>query len=184
MIIKVTKCETTNKGNDKIDNSKKMLLTYIDKTPGIRYKELSRLTGLNNGVLSYHLSVLEKLYWIKVDRQNSRITRYYTVNIPSEESNIIGQLRNSVVRQIMMFILEHDLCTFNEIVEYIKKAPSTVSWYLKRLKDTGLILIIHGEEYQLYTVPDRESMLQILHKYKESFVDKVVDNYTDMVETL
>src|ERR671925_473282 len=36
------------------------LLKRIEQNPGIRYRELARLTGLVNGVLSYHLALLQR----------------------------------------------------------------------------------------------------------------------------
>ena len=175
--------EITPRNIDKHD-TKRDILEHIYKTPGIRYKELLRLTRLKNGVLSYHLTILERLNKIRIDRHNNRVTRYYVVNISKQESDIIGCLRNKVTRKIAIFILQHDSCIFNEIVDYTNKAPSTVSWHLKRLKDAGIISIISGEKHQLYRVVDGEGVANILYKYKESFVDKVVNNYTEMMEEL
>lgn len=175
--------EITAKNIDK-DDTKEVILENIYKTPGIRYKELLRLTRLKNGVLSYHLTILERLNKIRIDRYNNRVTRYYIINIPKEESDIIGCFRNKVTRKMAIFILQHDLCIFNEIVDHMNKAPSTVSWHLKRLRDAGIISIISGEKHQLYRVVDRETIANILYKYKESFVDKVVNNYTEMMEEL
>src|SRR5581483_7733494 len=62
-----------------------LLLKLIEREPGIRYRELLRSTGFANGVLTYHLSALEKASVIRVDRQ-ARITRYYPVNGPETES--------------------------------------------------------------------------------------------------
>ena len=175
--------EKTSRNIDKPD-TKSVILENIYKTPGIRYKELLRLTRLKNGVLSYHLTILERLNKIRIDRYNNRVTRYYIVNIPKEESDIIGCFRNKVTRKMAIFILQHDSCIFNEIVDHMNKAPSTVSWHLKRLRDAGIISIISGEKHQLYRVVDRETVASILYKYKESFVDKVVNNYTEMMEEL
>lgn|SRR5574341_133285 len=158
------------------------LLQHISEIPGIRYRELLRLTGFANGVLAYHLALLEKSISIKVDRK-SRMTRYYPISIPSEESRIIGFLKTNTARKITVFILEHDSCTFNEIVECVKKAPSTVSWHLKRLADAGIVSM-HNGEYLLYTLRNREAIIEILSKYKESFVDKVVNNYAEVMEEL
>jgi predicted transcriptional regulator len=44
------------------------LLKYISVHPGIRYRELLRLAGLTNGVLTYHISSLKKSGQITVDR--------------------------------------------------------------------------------------------------------------------
>ena len=175
--------EITTKNIDK-DDTKEVILENIYNTPGIRYKELLRLTRLKNGVLSYHLTILERLNKIRIDRYNNRVTRYYIINIPKEESDIIGCFRNKVTRKMAIFILQHDSCIFNEIVDHMNKAPSTVSWHLKRLRDAGIISIISGEKHQLYRVVDRETIANILYKYKESFVDKVVNNYTEIMEEL
>lgn len=161
------------------------LLKHIEEYPGIRYRELLRLTDLSNGVLTYHLSLLERSNQIRVSRRSeNNTTRFYSMNIASEEFEIIGCIRQKALRRIVLFILKHKLCTFNEIVEYINKAPSTISWHLKRLKEAGIISVQYGQQYQLYKVTNSEVVGEILYKYKESFVDKVVDNYTEIMEEL
>lgn len=160
-----------------------LLMKHIQQTPGIRYRELLRLTGLVNGVLSYHLSTLEKANVIKVNRE-SRITRYYPVNVSDKDSSILKFVRHEPIRQILLFILEHDMCTFNEIVDHTGKAPSTVSSHLKRLRGAGIVLVRHGEYRQLYRVAERDLIAEVISKYTASFTDKVVDNYTEMLEEL
>jgi DNA-binding transcriptional ArsR family regulator len=164
-------------------NIRVLLMKHIEQTPGIRYRELLRLTGLVNGVLSYHLSVLERANVIKVNRE-SRITRYYPVNVSDKESAILKFVRHEPIRQILLFILEHDMCTFNEIVDQAGKAPSTVSSHLRRLREAGIVLVRHGEYHQLYRIVERDFIAEVLTKYTPSFTDKVVDNYTEMLEEL
>jgi DNA-binding transcriptional ArsR family regulator len=159
-----------------------LLLKLIDAAPGVRYRELLRRTGLVNGVLTYHLSALEKASVIKVDRQ-SRITRYYPVNVPDHESQVLGFVRHEPAREIISFILQQDMCTFNELVDHVKKAPSTVSSHLKRLKDAGLVSVRYGE-YQLYSLSNRDLVADVLAKYRASFADRVVDNYVEMLDEL
>jgi predicted transcriptional regulator len=159
-----------------------ILLRNIEKNPGIRYRELLRTTGLVNGVLTYHLTALEKSDMIRVDRQPGT-TRYYMLTISDNEVNILKYVRHTPLRQILLFILEHDLCTFNEIVSHIGKAPSTVSSHLRRLKDGGVISVRYGE-YQLYSLTEKDLVFDVLAKYKASFTDKVVNNYAEMMEEL
>jgi DNA-binding transcriptional ArsR family regulator len=160
-----------------------LLVKHIEQTPGIRYRELLRLTGLVNGVLTYHLAALERANVIKVNRE-SRMTRYFPVSVSDQESAILKFIRHEPIRQILLFILEHDMCTFNEIVDHTRKAPSTVSSHLKRLREAGVVLIRHGEYHQLYRVAERDLVAEMLSKYTTSFVDKVVDNYSEMLEEL
>jgi predicted transcriptional regulator len=159
---------------------KVLLLKHIEQTPGIRYRELLRVTGFVNGVLTYHLAALEKANIIKVDRQ-SRATRYYPANISDSYSSVLKFIRHEPIREILIFIMEHDMCTFQEIVEHTGKAASTVSTHLKRLKDADIVSVRRGEYLQLYQVAKGELVAEVLSKYMPSFVDKVVDNYTEML---
>jgi DNA-binding transcriptional ArsR family regulator len=111
------------------------------------------------------------------------MTYYYPSSVSDSESFVLKFVRHDQVRQIVRFILEQDLCTFNEIVEHTGKAPSTVSGYLKRLKEAGIVSVRSGE-YQLYTLSDKETTAEVLSKYRRSFIDKVVESYVDMIEPL
>ena len=164
-------------------DTKVLILKHIGQTPGIRYRELLRLTGFVNGVLTYHLAALEKANLIKVDRQ-SRVTRYYPANISDNHSSILKFIRHEPIREILIFILEHGMCTFQEIVEHTGKAPSTISTHLKRLKEARIISVRRGEYLQLYQVVRGELVAEVLSKYMPSFVDKVVDNYAELLDEL
>jgi len=140
-------------------DTKVILLEHIEKTPGIRYRELLRLTGLVNGVLSYHLIALERANVIKVERQ-IRMTRYYPVSVSDNESAILKFIRHEPIREILLFILEHEMCTFNEIVEHTRKAPSTVSSHLKRLRDDLIVSVKYAEYYQLYIIVEKDRLVR------------------------
>ena len=166
----------------KLNDSQSNILRAISKYPGIRYKELARKTGLANGVLTYHLNILEQFGYLNKFRHNNA-TRYYPLNIPNRDLKIISHLRVYSEKDIILFLLGHDFCTFNEIVEYSRKAPSTVSWHLKRLCEGGILVVHHGE-YNLYRINDKKLVNHMLHKYKESFTDKVVSNFVDIASEL
>ena len=164
---------------------RKDIYSYIHENPGIRYRELIRLAGTTNGVLSYHLGKLEKSGEIRVERQsNNRVTRYFVVNIPKKDSDIIGCFRGRVIRNIAYFVLKNEFCTFNEIVDHIGRAPSTISWHIKKLKEAGILDTHYANDHFLYSIADKEMISRILLEYKESFTDRVIENYTDIVDKL
>jgi DNA-binding transcriptional ArsR family regulator len=179
----VTEATTTATTTTTTADTKVLLLEHIEKKPGIRYRELFRFTGPINGVLSYHLTTLERSKMTKINRQ-TRITRYYPVNISDNESAILKFIRHESTREILLFNLKQEMCTFNEIVEHTGKAASTVSSHLKRLKETRIVLVRHGENHQLYRLLERDLVAEVISKYTTGFVDKVVDNYSDMVQAL
>jgi hypothetical protein len=52
--------ETYDNDCHDISHVSKDLLRLIEENPGIRYRDLSKLTGLCNGVLSYNLGKIER----------------------------------------------------------------------------------------------------------------------------
>ena len=144
------------------------ILIAIVQNPGIRYRELLRLTNLSDGVLAYHLKRIEKSRRIIVARQNKKTTRYYSHGIPIGDVLIIGHIRHSSTRRrILTFILEHRVCTFNSIVEHISKAPSTVSWHLKALIGEKIVSIQKNEydNHFLYRLTSRGFVEYALSNY-------------------
>lgn len=164
------------------NDTKSLLLRIVDQNPGIRYRELLRMTGFVNGVLTYHLAALEKSDRIRAHRE-SRVTRYYPPQVSEKESSVLKYVRHGPIKDMLMFIFENEHCTFSEIVEHSQKAPSTVSSHLKRLRDDGIIAVRYGE-YHLYRIADRELFSDVLWKFRPTYVDKVVDNFAGAVEEL
>jgi predicted transcriptional regulator len=164
-----------------ITDIKTLIVKYIDRSPGIRYGELLKLSRLTNGALEYHLRILEKRNKVKVDRHDGRRARFYPIDILAHESHMLGYLRNATTREIVVFVLEHNLCTFREILEHMKKAPSTLSWHIKRLSEEAeIISVTQGTEFRLYQVINREMVTSVLNKYNESFRDKIASQYYEM----
>jgi|RhiMetdeSRZDD1v2_1073273.scaffolds.fasta_scaffold499623_2 predicted transcriptional regulator len=165
------------------------LINIIEKNPGIRYRELLRLTNLSNGVLTYHLTELSGSNIINVERRRG-VTRYYSVQISSEESRVISHIRNVISRKILLLMIERGSCTLSEIAVLTNKAPSTISWYLQRLLDANIIkkksASSDGVYYKsrFYEVVNKILVLDMLSKYVESPFEKVVSNYSEIVEEL
>jgi predicted transcriptional regulator len=164
-------------------------MNIIERNPGVRYRELLRLTNLSNGVLTYHLTELAGSNFIKVDRRRG-VTRYYSFQTSSEITRIISHIRNPVSRNILLLLVERDSCTLSEIATLINKAPSTVSWYLQRLLNANIVkrrpISLDGISYKskFYDVVDKILVLRVISKYVESPLDNVVNNYLEMVEEL
>ena len=172
------------KNKDKLDK-KNLLLKIIDLSPGIRYRELLRISNLNNGTLSHHLSTLEKSSIIKVLRsENSNITRYYPSSIPNEETIILGFLKIKTTKELIVKLLEKKSCTFNELVLHVNKAPSTTSWNIKRLMDSDVIIRKRGSGCLEYSLKNSKKVEELYQKANTSLLDRSIDNYTSLIEDL
>jgi predicted transcriptional regulator len=165
---------------------KNVLLTHIANTPGIRYRELLKLSGFSNGVLFYHLAGLEEAGLVKVERKLARkITRYYPNNISENESTILSCLRHPPLREIILFILENRQCNISEIMNYTGKAISTISLHLSYLKHEGIISTRRNGQILLYRLANPELVADVATKYKiMRVINKSINNFLDMVEEL
>ena len=166
------------------------LLEHISKNPGIRYRQLLRLTSSSNGKLSYHLAELERSRRIVVDRKRG-VTRYYPLQISDEILKIIGCIRNSVPKQIISLLIKTNGCTLSEISAFTTKAPSTTSWHLQRLIKAGIVRKdslneIHGINYKcrFYQISDKKLVETVLTNYIENALDTTVNDYSDLIDEL
>ena len=125
------------------------IIQFVNEFPGIRYRELLRITGVSNGVLSYHLNFLDITGKIKINRVNIRVTRYFSHYVPMDEFNLIGLFRQPTTRKIIIYIFESRTCGFNDIVTHTKKVPSTISWHLSKLSDANIIKVRKQNELNI-----------------------------------
>jgi predicted transcriptional regulator len=174
-----------NFGIDSLDERKTMLLDHISNEPGIRYRELLKLSGFSNGVLFYHLTGLEEAGLLRVERKHAKkTTRYYPNDISEIESAILSCLRHQPLREIILFILENRQCNFSDIVNHTGKAISTVSSHLSQLKQEEIISIRRSGRGFLYSLTNPELVGNVASKYKMRVIDKSINNFIDMVEEL
>ena len=149
------------------DESKIILLKYINKSPGIRYRELQRATGFANGVLAYHLNILEKSKRIKVIRYRIRkSTRYYPLYTTAKESRLMEYVRRTTTRKILLCLLKRDQCTFNDIMQHTKRVPSTISWHLSWLRKARMIISVRSGMCQTYRLTNKELVETLINKTK------------------
>jgi predicted transcriptional regulator len=168
----------------------RILIEYVDQYPGIRYRELLRMTNSSNGVLSYHLTELEKLNLIRAVRRKS-MTRYYLINVPSEIAKVIAFTKSSTSRQILSFLVNNGPVTFYEICKTTQRCQSTIFWHLKRMLGENVIIKTQPRRDSniinrptCYDVDDRELVSEVLKAQKETFSDRVVNNYSQIFDEL
>ena len=94
-------------------------------------------------------------------------------------------LRQRSVRSIILFILIHDKCNHEQIVEAVNLSPSTVSWHLRKLQENGIIGFVKEGRKTFYRILiDKNEIVNLLIAYQESFFDSVVDNIVEMWENV
>src|SRR5918994_4937673 len=118
------RCQESTQSKKILDYSKRRSrsLGAHPQTPGVRYRQLLKNTGISNGSLSYILRKLESSRSIMVNRtENNRTTAYYPKNINATELHIIENLRNNIDRRIVQYLLDQGQSTLYDIVNHSKR---------------------------------------------------------------
>ena len=167
-------------------NNKGTILKIINSFPGIRYRDILRITNLNNGTLSHHLANLEKRSIIKIGRtEHSNITRYFPASTPSDETIVLNYMKIKTTKSIIMMLNDtEDDVSFSEIVKHINKAPSTTSWNLKRLVDSNVVGRKRGKEVSLYYLLNKELVKKLVSQDNKTLLDRSIDNYISIIDEL
>ena len=159
------------------------IINIVEKNPGIKFREIMRESGLKNGVLSYHARKLEENGSVKIDRKSGE-TRFYPLCVTDEESNLITSLRRDTQRHILLSLLDGKSLTFNEIVQKVRKAPSTVSTFLGKLVDDNIVEVKIVELKKSYILRNRDMVHEIIEKYNPILLERAAYNFADTFSTL
>lgn len=166
------------------ENRTTLLENTIQKNPGIQFRELMRSTGMKNGVLSHYLLKLEKKGIVQVKRE-PRQTRYFPLDVSEKESTIITSLRRETPRRILQsLMLNKEGLEFNQIVEFVSKAPSTVSLYLSQLVKEGTVRIFLEERKRKYAIQERKTVESLIEDYQPGLVDRAATGFEDIINAL
>jgi predicted transcriptional regulator len=150
-----------------ISEPTKKILTNINEHPGIRYRQLLRLTGFSNGQLSFHLQKLKKSKIVKAKQLGYHRIRYYPIAVRTTESDILDHLLDSTRGKITFLLLEHSDRRLQEIVDYINKARSTTWVHLQILERAGIISVLRvNKNNQFYRLKNKSRIVRIVKKYK------------------
>lgn len=157
------------------------IVQLVMENPGIRYSELMRATGLKNGVLSHHLSKIEKSGKLVIER-TPRVARFYPCGMSQEITLLIKHLKNPTSQKILTILLEHDL-TFKEIVGHVKKSQGTVSLSLKVLADDGILLRRYDNGNLMFQLVNK-SLLNTLVEKQPPFIEHTANSIADIFSSL
>ncbi len=122
---------------------RQIIYLVIEEQPGIHFKGICRKTDRKNGVVQYHLRVLENKEQLIRSHEDGGFTRYFprTNSFSSKLSqNLLSMLQRSSAQPILELLYKNDQpLSRNTIAQKIGVTPQGVSWNTKKLIETGII---------------------------------------------
>ena len=159
------------------------LYSLISACPGLHFREIQRRTEVATGQLTYHLDYLAKAGLLRTSSDGEYLRYYAYPEISDEERRVLELVHHKSIRHILLHLLENDVCINEQLTGHLHLSPSTVSWHIKRLVDENIVEKKTSGRESLYSVNDPELIKKVLIKYRETFMDKLVNRFKEMWET-
>jgi len=97
---------------------------------------------------------------------------------------LISVLRQPRLREIITFLIIHPGADYKAIVQELNLSSSTISWYLNRLEEMGVVTREKTGAGLSFQVAKSQELTRILSTYKLSFLDNAVNTFLDTWENL
>ncbi|MEE9340758.1 MAG: winged helix-turn-helix transcriptional regulator [Thermoplasmata archaeon] len=109
---------------------------YIKLNPGDHYSSIRRELSLSNGLLAYHLSVLEKQNFVKSQREG-KLKRFYPVDmtIPRKKGVRLSDLQVKMLRRID----KNPSITQGQLAGLLGVSRQTVNHNIKLMERAGVL---------------------------------------------
>jgi DNA-binding transcriptional ArsR family regulator len=164
--------------------TRRRIYQHVQKSAGAHMREIGRDLAIPMGTLEYHLHYLVKADLLTI-RQDPRYTRYFaTGELSRRDKDILAVLRQKVPRQIAAHLLLVPASSHGTILEKFALAPSTLSFHIKKLVNSGIVSQVKAGRENLYSVVEPELVAKVLIQHRESFFDDVIDRFAEVWQAL
>ncbi len=130
------------------NRKRKLIYKYISTNPGDNFNGIKQALSLPNGVLTYHLKILERENFV-ISKRDGGYKRFY-ISGKSKMNNI--KKLNGVQKDIFNTIRNFPGISQTEIAKKNGTTVQVVNYHIKRLQEDGLITLqmTNGHRSQCY----------------------------------
>ncbi len=161
--------------------SRRQIYNYILEYPGLHFRELSRKIRMPKSTLKYHLKYLKKRELI-VETYADKYTRYYvSKKVGNDTKKILEIIRQDSLRRIILSMKIPNTVTLEYLTYDLDKAPSTVSYHLKKLIDADIVERIKVDNKVKFRLKDEEKLYDIFVQYNKRLLDDLVGALVDWI---
>lgn len=157
--------------------ARRRLYALIRDEPGLHLRELERRSGMPLSTLRHHLRFLERHGLVEaVEDRNAQ--RWFTrLLVEPYERAMLGALRQEALRRVVLFLLGRGgSAPYRDVKEAMDVPASTLAVHLAELARRGVVLRVSLGRESRYDVVDPERVVRLLHTYRQSFLDTLVDH--------
>jgi predicted transcriptional regulator len=166
LIFAIAGCRVVSTGNVLDNPSRCRVFTYIKTRPGAYITEIVEKMGLDRGTVKYHIKTLEAQHKIEAYKEGGK-TRFFENNFTysEEEIKVISALQNVTNQRIVSEIINGKCNTNIDLAREFGVSRATISWYVKNLKEVGLLDETKMGRKTIYRVNNSYKLL--IEKYRQ-----------------
>lgn len=156
------------------------ILNFVKANPGYYFRELQRSLKLPTGVLQYHLNNLIKDGEVIYEELNGTKCYFPAKSFSKQQIIILSHLRNHIRNKIVKMLLSGKAMSPSEMIKNLKISAPTLSYHLSLLTQDNVLERVQMEKGIGYRIRDMESMKGLIIEYRESFIDKFVQDFIEI----
>jgi len=138
------------------NGNRQAIYQCITLNPGITFHELCKVMEISRGALDYHLSLLR--FQGKVAPLRIHGGTCFFVNslfYDDLERKVLATLRNHTERTILTMLVDRDDLSRQDLEKILAMSGPSVTWYMKRLAEEGLLCVQKEGRYARYTLTEK-----------------------------
>lgn len=162
--------------------TRRRVFRQIVDHPGMYLRELQRALAMPMGALEYHLGQLEHAGLVAVVHEENK--RFFPASIDASEKRALALMRQRPARRVMIQLLEQGELTRGGLLARSELPPSTLSYYLAKLVDAGLVERRPLGRENHYSLTDAQRTYRLLVRYRVTLVDRVLDGFLASFDSL
>ena len=156
----------------------------ISKDPGLHLSKIAEMLEISPALAEYHLLYLEQNEYIRGVKDDRGYYRRYYIKVSgvgTEDKKILNLLRQDLPLRIVLNIFQHRSLRHKDLLEIFDIAPSTLSYYLNKLRESDIVEVtLYGED-KGYTLKNEKEIIRLIRKYRlAKFVEGFTDTWKDL----
>jgi len=150
----------------------------VSKNPGLHLSKIADMLDMSEQLAEYHLFyMIRNNLVIESKAEGGHYKRFYLKDddIGIDEKRKLAVLRQKSLLKIILLLLEHHNLKHKEIVSFLDIAPSTLSYQLTKLIESGIVDVVPYGEGRGYILNDEHKTMWLIGKYN---LDSTLKNNT------